>query len=106
MVATGLARGAPTKRARAEPALFGVGGRVRTRIVNPATHTRLPRYCRGKRGTIIAVHGAHVFPDANACGRGEAPQWLYTVRFDATELWGPDTTAAAVYVDCLEPYLE
>ncbi len=105
-VATGLARGAPTKRARAEPALFGVGNVVRTRVVNPATHTRLPRYCRGKRGTIIKLHGAHVFPDANACGRGEAPQWLYTVRFDATELWGPDTTAAAVCVDCWEPYLE
>jgi len=31
---------------------------------------------------------------------------LYTVRFDAKELWGPDTTAGSVCVDCWEPYLE
>jgi hypothetical protein len=79
---------------------------VRTRIMNPTTHTRLPRYCRGKRGTITHLHGAHVFPDANVRGQGEAPQWLYTVRFEASELWGADTTATAVHVDCWEPYLE
>jgi nitrile hydratase len=74
--------------------------------MNPPTHTRLPRYCRGKRGAIVRLHGAHVFPDVNGRGLGEAPQWLYTVRFDATELWGSDTTANAVFVDCWEPYLE
>ncbi len=105
-VATVLARGASTQRERAEPALHRAGDVVRTRVVNPPTHTRLPRYCRGKRGTIVRVHGAHVFPDANVRGQGEAPQWLYTVRFDARELWGPDTTADAVFVDCWEPYLE
>lgn len=74
--------------------------------MNPATHTRLPRYCRGKRGTIISVRGAHVFPDTNALAQGEHPQWLYTVQFEAAELWGPDTTASSVCVDCWEPYLE
>jgi nitrile hydratase len=52
------------------------------------------------------VHGTHVFPDTNAIGLGEQPQWLYTVRFDSAELWGRDTTAASVCVDCWEPYLE
>jgi nitrile hydratase len=28
------------------------------------------------------------------------------VRFEAADLWGADTTASAVYVDCFEPYLE
>ena len=79
---------------------------MRARNLHPVSHTRLPRYCRGKAGTIAAVHGAHVYPDANARDEGESPQWLYTVRFAARELWGPDTTAAAVYVDCFEPYLE
>ena len=51
-------------------------------------------------------HGAHVFPDSHARGEGEQPQWLYTVAFDAAELWGPDTTAASVRVDCWESYLE
>ena len=61
---------------------------------------------RRARGTIAMVHGVHVFPDSSGNGRGENPQWLYSVRFDAHELWGPDTTASAVHVDCWEPYLE
>ncbi len=105
-VASTLARGAPTVRPAPAPASFAPGDSVRTRNIHPPTHTRLPRYCRGKPGTIVAVHGAHVFPDANALGAGEAPQWLYTVRFDAHDLWGHDTSAAAVCVDCFEPYLE
>ena len=83
-----------------------MGNRVRTRGMNPWGHTRLPRYCRGRIGTIVLVHGAHVFPDTHAAGLGEQPQWLYTVRFDAKELWGPDTTASSVCADCWEPYLE
>ncbi len=105
-VAAALARGAPTERAAPGPARFAPGDRVLTRQINPAGHTRLPRYARGRRGTIVAVHGAHVFPDTSAAGRGEHPAWLYTVRFDAAELWGPDTSAADVCVDCWEPYLE
>jgi nitrile hydratase beta subunit len=105
-VAAALARGSPTVRPPAAPAQFEPGQPVRARTMNPSTHTRLPRYCRGKLGTIVTRHGAHVFPDTNATGNGEQPQWLYTVRFDARELWGADTTAAAVCVDCWEPYLE
>ena len=101
-----LARGSSTQRTPPGPARFEVGDSVRARPINPPTHTRLPRYCRGKTGTIVNVHGAHVFPDSNARAAGEQPQWLYTVRFAAAELWGPDTTASAVYVDCWEPYLE
>jgi nitrile hydratase len=83
-----------------------VGDKVRTRNLNPATHTRLPRYCRDKPGTIARVHGFHVFPDVHATGRGENPQWLYSVRFEAADLWGPHTTASAVHVDLWEPYLK
>ncbi|MGH8799396.1 MAG: nitrile hydratase subunit beta [Casimicrobiaceae bacterium] len=105
-VAAALARGSSTARQPAGPARFAVGDAVRTREMNPPTHTRLPRYCRGKRGTIALVHGVHVFPDASARGGGEDPRWLYSVRFDAAELWGPYTSAAAVHVDCWDPYLE
>ena len=101
-----LFRGSPASRPELHPARFAVGDAVRTLTLNPPTHTRLPRYCRGKRGEIVAVHGAHVFPDSNALRRGEDPQWLYTVRFDAVELWGKDTTASSVCADCWEPYLE
>jgi nitrile hydratase subunit beta len=105
-VAAALLRGSPVNRPAATGARFKVGDRVQTRQLNPSTHTRLPRYCRGRQGHIIAVHGAHVFPDTNALGLGEQPQWLYTVRFDAYELWGTDTTAASICVDCWEPYLD
>ena len=101
-----LARGGPTSREAPAPARFAVGDPVRTITMNPLTHTRLPRYARGRRGTIVLTHGAHVYPDSSGAGRGEDPQWLYTVRFDAAELWGADTTASAVHVDCWEPYLE
>jgi nitrile hydratase len=105
-VPAALARGAPTERETAAPARFSVGDAVRARQINPATHTRLPRYVRGRRGTIVSLHGTHVYPDTHARGEGESPCWLYTVRFDAHELWGADTTASSVFVDCWEPYLE
>jgi nitrile hydratase subunit beta len=101
-----LRRGSPVDRPATAVARFKVGDIVQTRQMHPSTHTRLPRYCRGKRGSVIATHGAHVFPDTNAMGLGEQPQWLYTVRFDAVELWGTDTTATSVCVDCWEPYLD
>jgi nitrile hydratase len=101
-----LAKGNPQSREAAAPARFRLNDAVKTKRMNPSTHTRLPRYCRDKRGTIIAVHGAHVFPDTNAIGRGEQPRWLYTVQFDAAELWGADTTASSVCVNLWEPYLE
>ncbi|MGJ3263384.1 MAG: nitrile hydratase subunit beta [Salinarimonas sp.] len=106
-VPSALARGGPTDRDAPAPPRFPVGARVRTRVINPAGHTRLPRYARGKRGEIVLHHGAHVFPDANAHGAGEAPQHLYTVRFSGTELWGPDADPTlSVSVDAWESYLD
>ena len=86
---------------------YAPGRAVRARNIHPVGHTRLPRYVRGKRGVVHRVHRAFVFPDANAHGAGEQPQYLYTVRFDASELWGPDAEPrAAVHVDLFEAYLE
>src|SRR5438046_882881 len=45
------------------PARFKAGDQVRTHNLNPTTHTRLPRYARGKLGTVEAVRGYHVYPD-------------------------------------------
>jgi nitrile hydratase len=106
-VAVALGRGSPTNRQAPRPAAFHVGDRVRARNINPLTHTRLPRYVRGRLGTVTATHGCHVFPDTSARGLGEEPQWLYTVSFDARELWGPDADSTLeVSVDAFEPYLE
>ena len=86
---------------------FAVGDRVRARNLNPVGHTRLPRYVRGRVGVVERSHGAHVFPDAHAHGGGEDPRHLYTVRFSARELWGPDASEHdSVSLDLWEPYLE
>ena len=94
-------------RTPAAPARFAIGERVRAINTHPKSHTRLPRYVRGHVGVIERVHGAHVFPDALVAGRGEEPQWLYTVRFDSRELWGPDADPTVrISIDAFEPYLE
>ena len=83
------------------------GQTVRAREINPAGHTRLPRYARGKLGTIHRDHGLHVFPDTNAHSLGEKPQHLYSVRFAARELWGEQSSERdAVYIDMWDDYLE
>ena len=88
-------------------ALFKIGDKVRTRNINPATHTRLPRYARDKVGTIERIHGCHVYPDSSALGRGDDPQWLYTVVISGRELWGADgDPALKVSIEAFEPYLE
>ena len=88
------------------PARFTAGERVRTANLNPPTHTRLPRYARGKTGTVEAVRGCHVFPDSAAIGAGDNPQWLYTVVFSARELWGDEADpTVTVSIEAFEPYL-
>jgi nitrile hydratase len=89
------------------PARFKIGDRVRAKNIHPRTHTRLPRYARGHVGVVERLHGAHVFPDSVVAGKGEDPQWLYTVRFDAQELWGADADPTVkVSIEAFEPYLE
>ena len=96
-----------TLRPVATPPRFAVGTAVRTHNLQPRGHTRLPGYARGKRGAIARVHPGFVFPDTNAEQRGENPQWVYAVRFDARELFGSGAEPnASVCVDLFESYLE
>ena len=105
-VARVMTRGAFGRPAPA-PARFAIGDRVRARNIHPPTHTRLPRYVRGHAGVVERVHGSHVFPDTIATGRGEHPQWLYTVVFESRELWGPDADPTIrISIDAFEPYLD
>lgn len=107
-----LARGTPTERPTTTPARHAVGDRVRALNRHRAGHTRLPRYVRGHVGTVVRVHGAHVWADCHAASApgqpfDEAPQWLYTVAFDGRELWGDDAEpGTCVSVDAWECYLE
>ena len=102
-----LSRGTAVAREPKAPARFKPGDRVRAKNMHPTGHTRLPRYVRGHVGTIERVHGCHVFPDSNAAGRGEDPQWLYSVSFEGRELWGAEgDPTLKVSVDAWEPYLD
>jgi nitrile hydratase len=86
---------------------FKVGQRVRARNINPAGHTRLPRYARGKAGLVVRDHGVFLFPDTNAHFLGEKPQHLYSVRFAARELWGEHASPRdSVHLDMWDDYLE
>ena len=106
-VTPAIRRGGPTEREAKRPAMFAVGETVRMKDIHPVTHTRLPQYVRGHLGTVELNHGCHVFPDTNSLGKGEDPQWLYTVRFDGPELWGQDADPTlSVSVDAWESYLE
>ena len=86
---------------------FQTGATGRVRNLHPATNTRLPGYLCGKIGTVEIDHGVFIFPDTHAHNLGEKPQHCYSIRFKATEVWGP--TAAAndtLRVDLFDDYLD
>jgi nitrile hydratase subunit beta len=102
-----LRGGLPASRVSGIEPAFAIGSRVRARNLELAGHTRLARYVRGKVGIIVACHGCHVLPDTNAHDLGENPQPLYTVRFEARELWGDNVTRKdCVLIDLWESYLQ
>ena len=90
-------------------ARFHAGQRVRALNINPVGHTRLPRYVRGKCGTIEREGEVVELQDMDAHGAalGKRPQHVYSVRFASRELWGAQADVRdAVYVDMWEDYLE
>jgi len=102
-----IAKGSPASRNAPAAPRLKAGQRVRARNINPTGHTRLPRYARGKAGVIIRDHGVYVFPDSNAHFQGEKPQHVYSVRFAARELWGPQASERdGIYIDLWDDYLE
>jgi nitrile hydratase subunit beta len=97
----------PPFRQPGPPPRFALGDHIVTRHDAPVGHTRLPRYARGKAGVIVRVHGSFIFPDTNAHGQGAQPHPLYSVRFEAAELWGATAERCApVHLDLWERYLE
>jgi nitrile hydratase len=102
-----LNRGLPSSADPDFPPQFRVGQQVRARNLNPAGHTRLPRYARGKMGVVALDHGVHDFPDTKAHFKGDKRQHVYSVRFTARELWGEGASPVdSVYLDMWDDYLE
>jgi nitrile hydratase len=86
---------------------FSVGDHVRVRGTRAPGHTRQPGYVTGKPGVVVAHLGATVFPDAHAVGRRARPQHLYTIAFDAGDLWADAAEPRTeMGVDLYESYLE
>jgi nitrile hydratase len=85
---------------------FHPGALVRAKTHATIGHTRLPAYVRGRHGRVFDHHGAHVFPDDNARNE-KCYQHLYTVEFNAAELW-PETTDVrdSIYLNLWESYLD
>jgi nitrile hydratase len=88
-------------------ARFRPGDAVRARNLHPATHTRLPRYVRGRAGTVERNRGARAFPADGSLGSEETSQHLYLVRFSARELWGEAVNPRdSVHIELYDSYLE
>ena len=107
-----LSSGGPTLRAEAGNGIaFELGQKLRVRrsgnLAVAGGHSRLPAYVMGQVGTIIRLHGNHVFPDSNAHSAGEAPQPLYTLSFAASDLWeDAESDLDQVMLDLWHSYLE
>ncbi|MEW6472401.1 MAG: nitrile hydratase subunit beta [Actinomycetota bacterium] len=103
-----LRAGASTRMPTDAEPRFKPGQTVRVKNHHPSGHTRLARYLRGKQGVVDRVYDSFVFPDTNSKREGEHPQYVYSVRFEAEEVWGPETSEPreSIYFDFWEPYLE
>lgn len=94
-------------RPRSTTPRFVVGDRVRVRNMHPPGHTRVPRYVRGRRGTVMHVTPPFKFPDASAHGLAARRECTYHVAFKSRDLWSESTEADdTVVVDLWESYLE
>ncbi len=86
---------------------FHIGDRVRGRNIHPSTHTRMPRYTRGKIGVVERDRGVFMLPDHEHVAGDPKPQHVYLVHFTARELWGEDASGRdSLYIDMWEDYLE
>lgn len=104
----GLIRtGASTRMADVIAPRFKPGDTVLARNHHPLTHTRIPRYIKGRRGVVQRDHGVFSFNDTVAHGLGHDPQHVYSVRFSARELWGEQANERdSVCIDLFDSYME
>ena len=103
----------PYSRDHGPTPMFAVGDLVKTAAHSPnhktpGGHTRLPSYAMGKVGRVVMLHGNHVLPDSNAHKKGEAPEPLYAIEFNANTLWPDDAEASGdtMVLDLWQNYLE
>lgn len=95
--------------ARSEPdqSKFVPGDRVRVRNIHPEHHTRCPMYARRALGSVEDIRGAFPLPDQYIAEGVVSPETVYSVSFEASELWGKEhaDTEFSVTLDLWERYL-
>jgi nitrile hydratase len=98
----------PMADLQAEPvARFKPGDRVRVRNIHAQGHTRVPRFCRGKAGTVLHVAPAFSFPDAAAHQGERRKEHTYHVELASSDLWGDaGSQNESVIVDLWDCYLD
>lgn len=101
-----IRQGNPVNRPQTSVPQFNIGDKVLTLCKSTPGHTRLPRYAQGKMGTVVQIGGFHLLPDKYVNESIAEAEWLYSVEFKSTELWG-DTAHAndCIRIDAWESYL-
>jgi nitrile hydratase len=96
-----------TVRDKSGEASYSEGDQVTAKMLHSSGHCRLPRYVRGRSGTVVTDNGMHHLPDARAEDGSFEMQRLYTVSFQARELWGESAHPRdTLRIDLWESYLE
>jgi len=75
---------------------FMPGDRAKVLDIELLGHSHLPNYIRGVTGTVESDRGVKVFPDSHGHdhghdhdgGNADALQHVYTLRFQAVDIWG------------------
>lgn len=91
---------------------FSTGDRVRVRVQQTLSHSRVPAYVAGRTGVVERVLPDFVIPEDDAWGRlwqGGRRETLYRVQLHQSETWpgyrGPatDTHEIEIFEGWLEP---
>ena len=85
---------------------FAPGDPVRVREAQSDGHTRCPAYVRGRVGTVADLQGTFNLPDVEAHSTERVAEAVYTVRFDAADLFDDAADGAFVNVGLWDSYLE
>ncbi len=95
------------EKARTQEINFQPGDRVKVRDGHFRGHSRMPKYVRGKTGTVLH-RSKQLFPYAGSAGHGEDAKMepTYHVCFSAKDLWSDATENSTVVVDLWESYLD
>lgn len=71
---------------------FKVGDSVTVLDIPQAGHTHLPLFIRAKVGLVERDLGLFIFPEAGDGGGQDTVQHVYSVRFEARDLWGAEAS--------------